>query len=374
LKADFPILKNITYLDSAATTQKPMQVIDAISNYYKTSNANVHRGLYKLSQKATLAFEDARSTVAKFINTTPEHIVFTKGTTESLNLLASSLNLQEGDEVLLTEMEHHANLVPWQNTKATIKFIPINENYELDLEAAKSLITNKTKIVAVTHISNVLGTINDIEELTQLAHNKGAQIVVDAAQSIAHLNIDVKNIDFLAFSSHKVLGPTGIGVLYGKDLNQLNPYQFGGDMIDEVTYEKSTYQKAPQKFEAGTPNIAGAIGLAAAINYLKTATHEDLTEYALQQLQTIQGLKIIGPQTNRAPVFSFTLEGIHPHDVSEILDKHNICVRAGHHCAMPLMKKLNLTGTTRASFYIYNTKEDVDKLIIAINKVREIFQ
>ena len=374
MKTDFPILKDITYLDSAATTQKPIQVIDAISNYYKTSNANVHRGLYTLAQKATMAFEDARQVVATFINTTPEHIVFTKGTTESLNLLASSLNLQEGDEVLLTEMEHHANLVPWQQTKATIKFIPLNENYELDLEAAKQLITDKTKIVAVTHMSNVLGTINDIQTLTQLAHKHNAQIVVDAAQSIAHLKINVNDIDLLVFSGHKICGPTGIGILYGKDLNQLQPYQFGGDMINEVTYESSTFQEAPYRFEAGTPNIAGAIGLAAAIKYLETATHEDVTEYALQQLQSIKGLKIIGPQTNRAPIFSFTLDGIHSHDVAEILNKYNICVRAGHHCAMPLMKKLNIHGTTRASFYIYNTKEDVDTLVEGIKKVQEVFQ
>ncbi|NQV91665.1 cysteine desulfurase [Candidatus Woesearchaeota archaeon] len=374
MKGDFPILKGITYLDSAATTQKPIHVIDAISHYYKTSNANVHRGLYTLSQKATLAFEDARATVATFINTTPEHIVFTKGTTESLNLLASSLNLQEGDEIVLTEMEHHANLVPWQQTKATLKFIPLKDDYHLDLEAAKELITDKTKIVAVTHISNVLGTINDIETLTQLAHSKGAKIVVDAAQSIAHLTIDIKDIDFLAFSGHKMCGPTGIGILYGKDFSNLKPYQFGGDMIKEVTYETSTFQEAPYKFEAGTPNIAGAIGLAAAITYLETATHPHITEYALEKLQSIEGLKIIGPQINRAPVFSFTLEGIHPHDVAEILSKHNICVRAGHHCAMPLMKKLNIHGTTRASFYIYNTKEDVDTLVEGIKKVQEVFK
>jgi len=374
MKGDFPILKGITYLDSAATTQKPIHVIDAISHYYKTSNANVHRGLYTLSQKATLAFEDARATVATFINTTPEHIVFTKGTTESLNLLASSLNLQEGDEIVLTEMEHHANLVPWQQTKATLKFIPLKDDYHLDLEAAKELITDKTKIVAVTHISNVLGTINDIETLTQLVHSKGAKIVVDAAQSIAHLTIDIKDIDFLAFSGHKMCGPTGIGILYGKDFSNLKPYQFGGDMIKEVTYETSTFQEAPYKFEAGTPNIAGAIGLAAAITYLETATHPHITEYALEKLQSIEGLKIIGPQINRAPVFSFTLEGIHPHDVAEILSKHNICVRAGHHCAMPLMKKLNIHGTTRASFYIYNTKEDVDTLVEGIKKVQEVFK
>lgn len=385
VKDDFPILKNITYLDNSSTTQKPQPVIDAITKYYQEDNANVHRGVYKLSLKATMAYEKAHEIVAKFINAQFEEVIFTKGTTESLNLLAYSLGktLQAGDEIVLTEMEHHANLVPWQQLAREkgliLKFIPITAEYRLDMNKAKELITSKTKIVSVTHISNVLGTINPIKELAALAHEVGAVMIVDAAQSVPHMPIDVKelNCDFLAFSGHKMCGPTGIGVLYGKKelLEKMDPFLYGGDMIKEVTFAHSTWNDLPWKFEAGTPHIAGAIGLAAAIEYLQVIGmdniehyEQELTKYTLQKLSTLPHLKLLGPATNhnRAAVFSFTIERIHPHDVSELLDKVNICVRGGHHCAMPLHERLNVNGSTRASFYFYTLKEDIDVLADAL--------
>ena len=395
---DFPILQNkingkrLVYLDNSATTQKPKQVIEAITNFYETNNANVHRGIYTLSRQATEAYEKARHKIAGFIGATFEETIFTKGTTEGLNLLATSLGktLQQDDEIVLSEMEHHSNIVPWQQLAkekgCIIKYIPVKDDYQLDLEQAGELINEKTKIVSVTQMSNVLGTINPIKELAMLAHQAGALIIVDAAQSVPHFSVNVKDLDcdFLTFSGHKMCGPTGVGVLYGKKelLLTMEPFLYGGDMINEVTFEKATWNELPWKFEAGTPNIAQVIGLAAAIEYLqnqdvqKITEHEkELTDYALEKLSKISGLKIIGPTTNdnRGAVFSFILEGIHPHDISEILDREGVAVRGGHHCAMPLMSKLGVNGTTRASFYLYNSKEDVDALIIGIKKVQEVF-
>ncbi len=398
LKDDFPILsqtkngKGLAYLDNAATTQKPKPVISAIVDYYLKSNANVHRGVYELSVKATEAYENAHKIVADFINADFEEIIFTKGTTESINLLAYSLGstLKEGDEIVLTKMEHHSNLVPWQQLakekSLTLKFIPLKD-YRLDMNAAKKLITKKTKIVSVIHMSNVLGTINPVRELAKIAHENGALLIVDAAQSVSHMKIDVKSLgcDFLAFSGHKMLAPTGIGILFGKKniLQKMKPFLYGGDMIEEVTFENSRWNELPWKFEAGTPNIEGAVGLAAAINYLKKIGMEnierhnlELTEYALRELQKINGLKIIGPDSlkERGQIISFSMDGIHPHDVCEILGKHNVAARGGHHCAMPLMSELKIEGATRISFCIYNTKEDIDQLTEGLKRVREIFK
>jgi cysteine desulfurase / selenocysteine lyase len=383
MKEDFPILKNLVYLDNAATTQKPIQVIQAITNFYQNNNANIHRGIYDLSEQATIEYEKARATVANFINANSREIIFTSGTTAGINMLASSLQLNEGDEIVLTEMEHHSNILPWQRLakqqKLVIKYIPIKEDFTLDLEMAKQLITNKTKIVAVTHISNVLGTINNINELTQLAHNQGAQIVIDAAQSIAHLPINVKqlNVDYLLFSGHKMYGPTGIGILYGKEqlLTQLQPSILGGGMVQEVTKDSAIFQDIPSKFEAGTPPIAQAIGLAAAIKYIqpkleKIQQHEqELIKYATEQLQTIPNIKLYH---NAGPVISFTIQNIHPHDVAEILNRNNIAIRAGHHCAQPLHQALNLQSTSRISLAIYNTKEDINALIKGLKQVQEV--
>ena len=390
-KTDFPILNDrLIYLDNSSTTQKPQKVIDAITNFYTKSNANVHRGIYNLSEQATISFEKAHQTVAKFISAEKQEIIFTSGTTQSINILSNSIPLNAGDEILLTQMEHHSNLIPWQQRAkevgAKIQFIPITNDYRLDMKAAQQLITEKTKIISVSHMSNVLGTINPIKELATLAHQHNTLLIVDAAQSAPHLPINVKELDcdFLTFSGHKMCGPTGIGVLYGKKqlLKSLQPVIFGGGMVNEVTYQDATWRDTPEKFEAGTPNIAGAIGLEAAINYLqsigmyKIKEHsKKLSEYALQKLQTIPNLTIIGPNSTekRGAVFSFTLSNIHPHDVAEILNQNNIAVRAGHHCAMPLMNILKISGTTRASFYIYNTIEDIDTLIKAIKKVQEVF-
>lgn len=388
---DFPILSNLTYLDNAATTQKPRAIIQAMTKFYEEENANVHRGIYTLSEKATMAYEAARETVAQFIGAAAEEIIFTKGTTESINLLAQSLGktLQPGDEVVLSEMEHHANLVPWQELakekKAVLKFIPLTSDFQLDMEKAQQLITRTTKIVSVVHMSNVLGTINPVTELAALAHQVGAVCIVDAAQSVPHMPINVRKLgcDFLAFSGHKMLGPMGIGVLYGtkKLLETLSPFQYGGGMIQEVTYEKSTWNEVPWKFEAGTPHVAGAIGLAAAIDYLQgigmdqiQEHDQELTTYALEHLSQLPGITIIGPRTNRGAVISFTLSGIHPHDLSEVLDRERIAIRAGHHCAMPLHTKLGLVGTNRVSLYLYNTIEDIDRLIAGIRNAQRIFR
>ncbi|MDP3734418.1 MAG: cysteine desulfurase [Nanoarchaeota archaeon] len=398
VEEDFPILKTLingkklVYLDNSATTQKPKQVIAAMTHFYEHCNANVHRGIYTLSRQATEAYEKSRQIIADFIGASFDEIIFTKGTTESLNLLASSLGkkLQPGDEIVLSEMEHHSNIVPWQQIakekKCILKYIPLTAEYTLDLEKAKKIINSKTKIVSVTQMSNVLGTINPITELARIAHAVDAVLIVDGAQSVPHLPVNVQELecDFLAFSGHKMGGPTGIGVLYGKRklLENMEPFLYGGDMIREVSFDNASWNELPWKFEAGTPSIAQAIGLAAAVQYLqnygmdKIVEHEKkLTAYALQKLSTIPGLKIIGSAhlDNRGAIFSFTLDGIHSHDVSEILDREGIAVRGGHHCAMPLMSRLQLPGTTRASLYLYNTEKDVDALVTGLKKVQKVF-
>lgn len=377
------------YLDSAASSLTPNAVIEAMNGYYKNFRSNVHRGMYKTAGVATERYEAVRGIVAKFLNASaPEEIIFTKGTTEALNLLATSLGrtFGPGDEVVLTEMEHHANLVPWQEAAKrhgfVLKFIPLKD-HRLDMEAARSLITPNTKAVSAVHASNVLGTVNPAKELAALARAAGAVFILDAAQSVPHMKVDVRDLDcdFLAFSAHKAYGPTGVGVLYGKKalLEKMEPAQYGGDMIREVKYESSTWNDAPMKFEAGTPNIAGVIGLGAAIQYLETigmenvAAHDcELATYALGTLSAIPGVTIVGPGAGeRIGAISFTVEGAHPHDLATLFDREGVAVRGGHHCAMPLMGKLGLTGTCRASFGIYNGKEDVDALAQAIEKAKE---
>lgn len=395
-KADFPIFDNhpdLVYLDSAATSQRPKQVIKTITDFYEKENANIHRGVYTLSEHATQLYEQARKKIAKFINANEKEIVFTRNTTESINLLANSILplIKEGkDEILLTEMEHHSNLVPWQQLakkhNLKLKFIPLTENYELDYEKAKQLITEKTAILSVTHISNVLGTVNDIKQLIDLAKEKDTLTIIDAAQSVAHQKINVKELDydFLVFSGHKMYGPLGIGILYGREshLEKMEPMLFGGGMINSVSYENSTFREIPEKFEAGTQNIPGAIALATTVDYIesigleKIKEHEsDLLKYALDQLSRLENIEIYSPQNeNTSSIISFNLKNIHPHDVAEILNDNNVAIRAGHHCCMPLMKKLNLPGTCRISFSIFNTKEDIDKLIDALKKCQEVFK
>jgi len=399
MKQDFPIFKRkindkeIIYLDSAASSQKPQVVIDTIKNFYENNNANIHRGVYKLSEESTIAYEEAHKKVADLINASPEEVIFTSGTTNSINLLAYSLgkDLKEGDEIVITQLEHHANLVPWQQLAKDkglkLHYIKIKEDTTLDLEHAKEVINENTKIVSVSHISNAIGTVLPIKELEQLAHAVNAYFIVDAAQSVPHMPVDVKelNVDFLVFSGHKMLGPTGIGVLYGKKeiLENMKPFMYGGDMISEVTWENSTWNELPMKFEAGTPNIAGAIAFGTATEYLKAAGLEtihnhvkDLAEYARDRLQTIPGIKLYGSSDgdNRSTIVSFNLEGIHPHDVASILDQEGVCVRGGHHCAMPLMKLLGVNGTVRASFYLYNSYDDVEMLYLAVEKARKVFE
>ena len=387
-KQDFPIFQNnpsLIYLDNAATTQKPRHVINTISHFYNTQNANIHRGIYNLSEQSTKIYEQARAKIAQFINAQSSEIIFTSGTTASINMLARSLGktLSEGDEIVLTEMEHHSNLIPWQQLakrkRLILKYIPITDNYQLNLEIANNLITEKTKIVSVSHTSNVLGTINNISSLTKLAHNKGAKIIIDAAQSISHIPLDIKKIDcdFLVFSGHKVYGPTGIGVLYGKHnlLQELQPSTYGGGMVQEITEENATWNDIPAKFEAGTPPIAQAQGLAAAIHYLQSIGIENiqrqeqqLANYAREKLSQ-SGIKTLGDQ---GTVISFNINNIHPHDVAEILNRKNIAVRAGHHCAKPLHTKLNLQSTVRISLALYNTKKDIDASIQCLNQVTEV--
>jgi cysteine desulfurase/selenocysteine lyase len=398
IRRDFPILqrvidgKPLVYLDSAATTQKPVSVIEAMDEYYRNYNANVHRGIYTLSEEATAAYENARDTVARFINAPHrEGIVFTRGTTESINLVASSwgrANLKAGDEILLTGMEHHSNLIPWhliaEQTKSILSFIPLNQDGTLILSDLSKLLTKRTKIVALTHASNVLGTINPVREITHQAHKVGAVVLVDGAQSVPHLPTDVQELDcdFLAFSGHKMLGPTGIGVLYGKPelLDAMPPYHGGGEMIVEVFLDSSTYRQAPARFEAGTPNIAGAIGLSAAIEYLEklgmqnVRRHEqEMTAYALEALKRLDDIIIYGNAPERGGAVAFNVRGIHPHDVSQILDEESIAIRAGHHCAQPLMRWLDVPATIRASFYVYTTKDEIDILVNALQHVKELF-
>ncbi|EGQ1776113.1 cysteine desulfurase [Staphylococcus pseudintermedius] len=396
---DFPILeqqvngKRLAYLDSTATSQKPKQVIDTLSDYYERYNSNVHRGVHTLGSLATDGYEGARETVRRFIHAKYfEEIIFTRGTTAAINMIAHSYgdaNVGEGDEIVVTQMEHHANLVPWQQLAkrqgATLKFIPMAEDGTITLEAVRETVSERTKIVAIAHVSNVLGTINDIKAIAEIAHEHGAIISVDGAQSVPHMKVDVQdlNVDFYSFSGHKMLGPTGIGVLYGKreHLNQMEPTEFGGDMIDFVDLYDSTWTDLPTKFEAGTPLIAQAIGLQAAIEYIESigfdAIHEHeqaLTTYAYEQMSQIEGIDIYGPSKDkRAGIITFNLKDVHPHDVATALDTEGVAVRAGHHCAQPLMKWLNVSSTARASFYIYNTKEDIDQLVEGLKQTKEFF-
>ncbi|SFA43325.1 L-selenocysteine selenide-lyase (L-alanine-forming) [Anoxybacillus pushchinoensis] len=397
LRQLFPILdqkvngKPLVYLDSAATSQKPLPVIEAIDNYYRQYNSNVHRGVHTLGTKATDAYEGAREKVRRFIGAASmEEIIFTRGTTTAINLVAASYgraNVRPGDEIVITYMEHHSNIIPWQQvakqTGATLKYIPLQPDGTIRLEDVEQTVTPNTKIVAVTHVSNVLGTINPVKEIAQIAHKNGAVVVVDGAQSTPHMKVNVQELDcdFYAFSGHKMCGPTGIGVLYGKKrlLDQMEPVEFGGEMIDFVGLYESTWKELPWKFEGGTPIIAGAIGLGAAIDFLEQvgldhiAEHEHrLAQYALEQLATIDGLTIYGPK-ERAGLVTFNIDGVHPHDVATVLDAEGIAVRAGHHCAQPLMKWLNVTATARASFYLYNTEEEIDALVSALKKTKEYF-
>jgi cysteine desulfurase/selenocysteine lyase len=400
IKQDFPIFKRriygkpLIYLDNAATTQKPRQVIEAIREFYQNYNANVHRGVYRLSVEATEAFENARAKVARFINAKDSEIVFTKNATEALNLVAYSwglCNLKKGDRILLTEMEHHSNIVPWQlvakHTGAVVDYIPINEDGLLVDEEVDRLLNLEPKIVSITQASNVLGTINDVKEIVEKAHKVGAIAVVDAAQSVPHMRVDVKELgcDFLAFSGHKALGPLGVGVLYGKRdlLKDMNPFLGGGDMISRVWLSGAEWNELPWKFEAGTSSVADVIGLGAAVDYLnsigmsRVRAHEvRLTEYALKRLSEISDIRIYGPRDldKRSGVISFNLSGIHPHDLATILDEEGIAIRAGHHCAMPLMTKLGVAATARASFYIYNSESDIDALVEGLYKARRIFK
>lgn len=393
IRNDFPILsrevngKPLVYLDNGATTQKPQLVIDAISNYYSTENSNIHRGVHTLSQEATTAYEEARVKIQQFINAKHSHeVIFTSGTTDSINLIATTFgkkHLKRGDEVIITAMEHHSNIVPWQmiceEKEAILKVIPINKKGELILEEFKNLISEKTKLVSFTHTSNSLGTINPTEEIIEIAHANNALVLIDAAQAIGHDRVNVQKLDadFFVFSGHKLFGPTGIGVLYGKEvlLNDLPPYQGGGDMIKTVTFEKTTYNELPHKFEAGTPNIAAGIGLGAAIDYVNSIGFEfiqkqekELLHYATQELRKINGLKIIGEAEHKTSVISFVVEGVHPFDIGVILDKLGIAIRTGHHCTQPLMDFFEIPGTARASFSFYNTTEEVDILIAGLNR------
>ncbi len=397
IKEDFPILnnRNIAYLDSGATTQKPKQVMEAITNFYEKNNANPHRGAYSLSIEATEEYEKTRAKIAKFINARyPEEIIFSKNASESLNLIAYSYgmdNLKENDEVVLSIMEHHSNLVPWQyvtkKTNSTLKYMYINAEYEIPKEEIEDKITDRTKIVGITHISNVLGTINNVKDIIKYAHKKGAIVVVDASQSIPHISIDVQdlNADFLVFSGHKMLAPLGIGVLYGKKelLNKMSPFLMGGDMIEYVYEQDTTFAPLPNKFEAGTQNVEGVVGLGSAIDYIENIGYdkikeleEEVVNYAKKELSKLDFLEIyMTPnKENHSSVISFNIKGVHPHDVASILDTENVCIRSGNHCAQPLMRFLKIDSTCRASFYFYNTKEDVDKLIIALKKAYKMFE
>ena len=397
IRDDFPILQNrkMAYLDSGATTQKPKQVIETIEKFYENNNANPHRGAYSLSIEATEEYENTRKKIAKFINARyEEEIIFSKNASESLNLVAYSYgldNLKKDDEVVISIMEHHSNLVPWQyvtgKTQSNLKYMYVNENYELSKEEIESKITDKTKIVAITHVSNVLGTINPVKEIIKYAHKKGAIVIVDASQSIPHIKIDVQDLDadFLAFSGHKMLAPLGIGVLYGKReiLNKMNPFLMGGDMIEYVYEQKTTFAPLPNKFEAGTQNVEGVIGLGAAIDYISNLGYDkiqeiedELLDYAREELSKLDFLKIyMTPnRKNHSAVISFNIKGVHPHDVASILDTENVCVRSGNHCAQPLLRYLGEDSTCRMSLYFYNTKQDIDMLVEALKKAYKMFE
>lgn len=399
IRADFPVLdqmvndEQLIYLDNAATTQKPQAVLDVLNHYYLQDNANVHRGVHTLAERATAEFEAARKKVQQFIHANSnKEIVFTKGTTDSLNIIAQSYGefIQAGDEIVISKMEHHANLIPWQQLakrkQAVLRYIPLTADGHLDVQAAKTIINEKTAIVALAQVSNVLGTVNPVKEIAQLAHQHQAIMVVDGAQAVAHMPVDVQDLDcdFYCFSGHKMCGPTGIGVLYGKQtlLEKMEPVAFGGEMIDFVDLYESTWTELPWKFEAGTPNIASAIGLGAAIDYLEKIGMQTIHEYEqaivaelLPKLQQIDGLTIYGPQNpaEHTAVIAFNLDHLHPHDVASALDMQGIAVRAGHHCAQPLIKELGCFATARASFYFYNTKEEADQLVAAILATKEFF-
>ncbi len=396
-KKDFPIFENkdIVYLDSGATTQKPKMVIDKIKEFYENSNANPHRGAYGLSIEATEIYEDTRRKISKFINSRySEEIIFTKNASEAFNLIAYSYgldNLKNGDEVVLSIMEHHSNLVPWQfvtkKTNSSLKYMYINDEYELSKEEIESKITNNTKIVSITHVSNVLGTINNVKEIIKYAHKKGAIAILDASQSIPHMKIDVQDLDadFVVFSGHKMFAPLGIGVLYGKReiLNKMDPFLMGGDMIEYVYEQETTFAPLPNKFEAGTQNVEGVVGLGSAIDYIEKIGYdnikkheEELVKYAREELSKLDFVKLyLTPNIkNHNAVISFNIDGVHPHDVASILDANNVCVRSGNHCAQPLLRSMGIDSTCRASFHIYNNKEDVDKLVEALKKAYNMFE
>ena len=397
LRKDFPIFENrdIVYLDSGATTQRPIQVIDAIDNFYKKNNANPHRGAYSLSIDATNEYENTRAKIAKFINAPKaEQIIFSKNASESLNLIAYSYgltNLKKDDEVVISIMEHHSNLVPWQfvtkQTESKLSYMYINDNFELSIDEIRKKITDKTKIVGITHVSNVLGTINPVKDIIDYAHKKGAVVVLDASQSIPHMKIDVQELDadFVVFSGHKILAPLGIGVLYGKEelLNKMPPFLMGGDMIEYVYEQDTTFAPLPNKFEAGTQNVEGVVGLGAAIDYINQVGYDTIQEieesvvnYALNELSKLEFIDLYTTKNrqNHSAVISFNIRGIHPHDVASILDSCGVCVRSGNHCAQPLMRFLGIDSTCRASFYFYNNKEDVDKLVEALKKTYKTFE
>jgi cysteine desulfurase / selenocysteine lyase len=398
IREDFPILHTkshgnpLIYLDNAATTQKPLAVINSIGNYYTNMNANIHRGVHYLSEIATSAFEDTRVKVQEFINAKyKQECIFVRGTTEAINLVASSFGrtmIKAGDEILISHMEHHSNIVPWQilceQTGAKLIIIPVTQQGEIDLEQFPKLLTNKTKLLAIIHVSNALGTVNPIKQMIQTAHNKNIPVLVDGAQAAPHLKIDVQDLDcdFYTLSAHKVYGPTGVGILYGKQslLEEMPPYQGGGDMILSVNFDKTTYNQVPHKFEAGTPNIAGVIAFGAAIDYLNSLNMEALQQheqallgYAEKKLTTIPGLKIIGQAKHKISVLSFTISGIHPHDIGTIADQFGIAIRTGHHCTMPLMDFYKVSSTARASFAFYNTFQEIDQLYTALLKAKQIF-
>jgi cysteine desulfurase / selenocysteine lyase len=398
VRHDFPILrervhdKPLVYLDNAATTQKPQTVIDRLTTFYAHENANVHRGVHLLSERATNAYEDARRTVCRFLNAAdPREVVFVRGTTEAINLVAQSYgrsHIGPGDEIVITTMEHHSNIVPWQmlceQTGARLRVVAITDAGELRLDAYEAALSERTKIVAVVHVSNALGTINPVAEIVRFAHGRGIPVLVDGAQAVAHMPVDVRRLDcdFYTFSGHKIFGPTGIGVLYAKAplLEAMPPYQGGGDMISSVTFERTLYNVLPYKFEAGTPNIAGAIGLAAALDYVDAigldrinAYERELLAYGTDALSQIAGLRLTGTAADKAGILAFALEGVHPHDIGTILDRQGIAIRTGHHCCQPLMDRLGVPATARASLALYNTREEIDALAAALDTVREVF-
>ena len=398
IREDFPILgqtvhgKPLVYLDNAATTQKPRAVLDALMAYYSEDNANVHRGVHLLSERATQAFEDARTTVQRFINAASAHeIVFTRNATEGINLVAQTFGrtrLGPGDEVLISAMEHHSNIVPWQmaceEKGASLRVIPITDEGMLQLDEYERLLGPRTKLVSIVHLSNVLGTINPVQQMIATAHRRGVPVLIDGSQAVHHMTVDVRALDadFYVFTGHKLYGPTGIGVLYGKErlLEEMPPYQGGGDMIKSVTFEKTTYNALPYKFEAGTPNIAGAIGLAAAVDYVtgigrdRISAHErELLAYGTAELSEVPGLTLIGTAVEKSSVLSFVMDGVHPHDIGTIVDQEGVAIRTGHHCAQPLMQRLGIPATARASLALYNTREEIDALVAALHKVRQLF-